>query len=305
METFETYLLQRKRLRPASVKLYLDLTERFTKWLQSQGLQTDQTATNDILDYLSHQQNNGASEGVRKSTLTVLRHYFNYLRQASLLAKKACTFNPATGLYLKNKRKTVPPLALPLTELQKLYEQYEAADSQSLKSKVIIGLLVYQGMASKELPQITLKHIDLKEGRIHIPDQNRINGRSLKLDAGQVYYLQKLIQERGLSADNELLLPPIKYPNNYYKHLLKRLKKISPKLESIAHIRQSVIQHWTQGHDIRQAQYMAGHRWVSSTQRYDLGSLETLKAEIQEKHPLDKASGTPSQGRPTRRPKLL
>ncbi|MFA7468485.1 MAG: tyrosine-type recombinase/integrase [Desulfotomaculaceae bacterium] len=286
METFETYLMQRKKMRPASVEYYLDLTGRFTKWLQSQGIQPDQAGTGDILDYSSYQQNSGATEGVRKSSLTTIRHYYAYL-----LSKRACTFNPATGLYLKNSRTTVPPVALPLDQLHDLYEQYPVTGAQSLKSKVITGLLVYQGLAVKELPVLTLKHLELKEGRIQIPDQHRINGRTLKLDASQVYYLQKFIEERQLSAENQLLLPPMKFPHNYYKHLLKRLKNIAPKLESIGHIRQSVLQHWAQSHDIRQAQYMAGHRWVSSTQRYDLGSLETLKAEIQDKHPLDKASG--------------
>jgi len=39
-------------------------------------------------------------------------------------------------------------------------------------------------------------------------------------------------------------------------------------------------------HNLRQVQYMAGHKHVSSTERYAMNNLEELKTEVEKYHPL-------------------
>jgi integrase/recombinase XerD len=41
-----------------------------------------------------------------------------------------------------------------------------------------------------------------------------------------------------------------------------------------------VITAWIKQHGLRKAQYMAGHRYVSSTERYNEDKLEELKKEV-------------------------
>ena len=50
-------------------------------------------------------------------------------------------------------------------------------------------------------------------------------------------------------------------------HMFRRLKRIYPEIKNAGQIRQSVITHWLKTHNLREVQYMAGHRWVSSTDR--------------------------------------
>jgi len=44
--------------------------------------------------------------------------------------------------------------------------------------------------------------------------------------------------------------------------------------------------HWLKVNNLRQVQYLAGHKYVSSTQRYQLTTLDDLKGELQKHHPM-------------------
>ena len=68
--------------------------------------------------------------------------------------------------------------------------------------------------------------------------------------------------------------------------MFRRLKIIYPEIKNAQQIRQSVITHWLKTNNLREVQYMAGHRWVSSTERYQLNNLEGLKAQVDKYHPL-------------------
>jgi integrase/recombinase XerD len=56
-------------------------------------------------------------------------------------------------------------------------------------------------------------------------------------------------------------------------------------------IRQSVITYWLKTMNLRQVQYMAGHKRVSSTERYLGNNLESLKDKLEKCHPLNNKLG--------------
>ncbi|MFD0767116.1 hypothetical protein ACFQZI_19835, partial [Mucilaginibacter lutimaris] len=72
---------------------------------------------------------------------------------------------------------------------------------------------------------------------------------------------------------------------NNLLHLSYALKKINPKYKHAVQIRQSVITEWLKEKDLRTVQYMAGHRYVSSTERYRESNLEELKEALLKHHP--------------------
>lgn len=53
----------------------------------------------------------------------------------------------------------------------------------------------------------------------------------------------------------------------------------------LEHLRASVITHWVQVYDLRKAQYLAGHRHVSSTEAYKQQVLDELQADVKKFHP--------------------
>ena len=55
---------------------------------------------------------------------------------------------------------------------------------------------------------------------------------------------------------------------------------------SVSQIRASVITHWLKNHNLRQVQYLAGHRYVSSTEAFLANDLDDLQEEITKYHPI-------------------
>ncbi|WP_315824055.1 tyrosine-type recombinase/integrase [Paraflavitalea speifideaquila] len=74
--------------------------------------------------------------------------------------------------------------------------------------------------------------------------------------------------------------------NNRLKHMFDQLRQLNPKVINAKQIRSSVITHWLRQNNLRQVQYMAGHKYVSSTQRYQLNNLDDLQNELQQHHPM-------------------
>jgi len=72
---------------------------------------------------------------------------------------------------------------------------------------------------------------------------------------------------------------------NTLLHLGHALRKINLKVKHAMQIRQSVITGWLKEKDLRTVQYMAGHRYVSSTERYRESNLEELKEALLKYHP--------------------
>ena len=75
--------------------------------------------------------------------------------------------------------------------------------------------------------------------------------------------------------------------NNFVTRLMQKLRKIDPSIKNAKQLRASVIMKWLKQHNLREVQYMAGHRYVSTTESYRQNEMEGLKEEIMQYHPLD------------------
>jgi integrase/recombinase XerD len=70
-----------------------------------------------------------------------------------------------------------------------------------------------------------------------------------------------------------------------WKRLSEELRKQNPRFQDVNQVRASVITHWLGKHGLRQVQYMAGHRFISSTERYQVGQIADLQSDIDRFHP--------------------
>ena len=74
--------------------------------------------------------------------------------------------------------------------------------------------------------------------------------------------------------------------SNRMRRVTRQLQKLNPKVINANQIRNSVITLWLQRYHLRQVQYMAGHKYVSNTQRYQILNADDWQSELQKYHPM-------------------
>lgn len=290
-EKFKEYLQQR-RYRESTVNGHLQNVGYFLKWIESNGLhEPENVEYKNLLEYVQYEQQQNKDVSTINLRISSISKYFEFLKEQGVITK-----NPARTLRIKGKAKTVIQNPLKYDELLNLYNTYKELQKRSLqqiktdlahqRNIIIVSLLIWQGLHSGELEKLEVNHINLNEGIIYIPSTARSNSRELKLSTQQILTLHTYIYggTRGkLKPTAEELLPGNLH--NIVSLLTEELKGINPQIKNALHIRASVILHWLRQHNKRQVQYMAGHKYITSTEMYEVQELETLTDQLSKHHP--------------------
>ena len=303
MQSFKAYLNQ-KGLRSASIVTYKKAVDRFRDWLVTENLPAPEVSYADLLAWIQVLRETNLHAKTINVKLGAIRHYYAYLIETNQ-AKN----NPAQGLVLKGVSKSRVHNLLNELHLQAIYTSYqpewpEQSERDKLagyRNQVMLSLLIEQGLLRRELEG--LKLVDLQAGKLHVPATSGTNSRTLPLQAYQVglltYYIQEIRREilkRNGTASDRLLLGieggiSLKNP---LAALIKKLKRAHPDpsiglgadLKNALQLRQSRIRLWLEKYDLRTVQYMAGHRYISSTEKYAFEDMKNLQKQLSKYHPL-------------------
>jgi len=238
-----------------------------------------------MIDYVNYCKSKGNTTHTIRLKIKSLDHYFEFL-----VKQKRATENPAKLLKMQGGTKKIPHKLLDQEELKTIYEHQETYGLVQKRNKVLLSLVVFQAVGSMELEKIELKDVDLVNGKIYIPGTRASNSRTLELKVQQLLLFQDYITNtrreilKEANKTSDLLLVNQGQGNgilsNVISILIRNLHRLYPKLTSLQQVRQSVVTQWIKEHGLRKAQYMAGHRYVSSTERYNEDRLEGLKKEL-------------------------
>ncbi len=281
-----TEYLQQKKYSESTVKTYNFYILRFLTWLESENLSPESFTYTDLLEYMRDCQEKGITKRTVHNILCIIRHYSNYLT-----CEKRRTDNPAAGVFIKGLVRKLPMGLLNFEELEELYKQYSIQLNVEKSKKILLGLMVYQGLSVGELMRIISQDIKLKEGKIKIRGTKRTSERILNLNANQMISIQQYVNENkfkegALFTELTKTKNSKRNINNRVRYMLLQLKQLNDKVTSAKQIRSSVITYWLGQNNLRQVQYMAGHKYVSSTERYQVNNLDDLKNELQQHHPM-------------------
>lgn len=297
LKIFDQYL-RSKKYAVDTIRQTRNYAGVYLEWLEREEKKAEDIDYQAFTDFI-FQLKKEKTVNLTKRIILAVRHYYE-----SLEIDK----NPASGIHIRGSRKSILNDIVPYSELLELYNSYQTLDDRAKRNKIILGLLIYQAITTGELHQLEPRHIKLKEGKIYIPGHGNTNSRTLELEATQLLELQEyllVIRPRMLAnitayrsgrkpnKINSIIKDKLFFSENgndnikqSLYHMFRAIKKTQPKITSGKTIRSTIIAEWLKTKDIRIVQYMAGHRWVSSTERYNVFNLQELKDSLKKHHPL-------------------
>tara|TARA_B110000090_G_scaffold208709_1_gene263154 strand:- start:1773 stop:2687 length:915 start_codon:yes stop_codon:yes gene_type:complete len=284
--------LEKKGYTTKSIPTYLKTQNQFIEWCCNYGTTAETIDYKTFLKYIEHLRERNLKPRTLKGYVSNLKIYFNYLTEENYRQE-----NSIQNINIKGVKKEVIHDLLSQDELEDLYQSYNIEKGNLLarkRNKIMLGLLIYQGLTTQNLQQLQVENIQLYKGKIDLLGTKKSNGRILELKPWQLMELMEYIKEirvqilEQTSKETEQLFLPLgsslKLHNSLSK-IVKELKKINHKFIDIKQIRTSVIVNWLKQHNLRKVQYLAGHRYISSTERYQQDDLESLHKTINIYHP--------------------
>jgi integrase/recombinase XerD len=320
MNSIEKYL-QSKGLSKSTIKCYYTEILEFITWCDVQNIEAENSSTTEVTAYLSHLQNKGQQNKTRNINLNTLKHYFDYVILAGIRND-----NPAKHIKIRGTGSKKLYSIFTKEALESLYKNYQVPQEDDDRSnrnwfanyrkskqrnKAILSLMIYQGLSTDEINRLRLTDVSLKEGTLFISGTRKRNERILALKPHQIMELmeyqlttrKELLDQRHSKRSEAIsalyFIPSLQVGKttvdyrpstvdsiNIWKALSREVKTVNKQFINFQQIRASVITHWLKQYNLRQVQYMAGHRFISSTERYLAGQIEELQEEIDNYHPI-------------------
>jgi len=292
---FTEYLLK-NRYSHSTIKVHLLRIRRLQAWLKDQGIEENGMTYPQMLQYTKYlQTEKGYERQSINNELRAIKLYHDYLIEENIAME-----NPATDMTIRGTRTKAIGELLDNEELEDLYYSYPTAHhdtffkASKLRDKVVIGLMVFQGVTTMELHHMQEEHLQLKKGKIDVPSTRRTNSRTLKLQPCQIMELMQYIHEARpylLKRDKgnnpeKMFFGSIDQMHNITSRILKVMKENNQKIKGCSSLRTSIIINWLKNHSLRKTQYMAGHRYISSTEKYLQDDIENLHDIVNNFHPI-------------------
>ena len=303
MNKYKNYL-EKNSYSIKSIPTYQKAKDRFNEWCATYGTTATEIDYKTFLQYIQHLKTTRIKPRTLKNYINNLRIYFNYLVESNQRFE-----NIIENINIKGVKTTVKQNTFTSDELENFYFEYKELYNTTLSEKrnrIIIGLLIYQGLTTRNIEDLKVENVQLYKGKLEILGTKKSNGRTLELKPWQLMELMEYIEKirpqfleqkqkySSLWEDAEgrwedklfLTLGKSKSLQNIFRKINKSLREINNKYINVNQIRTSVIINWLSQYNLRKTQYFAGHRFISSTEKYQQDDMESLHETINLYHPL-------------------
>lgn len=297
IKAYKKYLRE-KHYAVDTISVYVKDVSQYLKYIEAESVELEQVRYKDILPYFFQLKKEDSERVIKRKVLSI-RHFYDMLKVSK---------NPVSGIQVKIRRSSSLHGIVNYEKLVQQYESYEVYDNRTKRNKVMLGVLIYHGVTMSELQLLRVEDVRIKQQQIYIRSTRISNARTLKLVASQLLDLQEYllvirpnmlqsIEEKRPGRRPSKVNPEIKEKlffsehgsieiKNSLKHMFRYIKKSNPQITSAKVIRSTVIAEWLKTIDVRKVQYMCGHKYVSSTERYKAYNLKELKESLEKYHPL-------------------
>ena len=271
-----------------TIRGYINNMNCFINWCESNQIKPDVATLNQIYEYVEHIRNKGYGIICLKGRILALKHYYKFIRRKT---------NPALLVKVEKAEKKLPSNLLDEETLTSLFISIIPQTLGQKKSKVMLGLVIFQAVKREELELLELEHVDIENKRIYIPSSSRCNSRYVHLEMFQIkdieryiYQLRPQLLKEAKKNTSKLFFSSGqgKHLNNSLTFIMKGIKRINPYLKTLAQLRESRITIWLKKYGVRQAQYLSGLRYPTSLSRYKKTDIDNLKNKLKLVHPMER-----------------
>ena len=278
----------RQSLMQSSVKSYLYDINKYKK----NNKNADKYDYQKVMQHIEILRNEHSVSNVKR-VIASIKKYYDYLIETGKRKD-----NPARAIRIRDGKENPIQLQDLFTEKELqilLIPRIERYPFLTKRNKIIMSLLVNQGLRLGEIENIKLTDIDLEKATIQINKTGITNARNLPLKAEQILLLYEFInQDRNKlktfrNDENALLLGKLGTPirKEDVDYLISTYQKQSKKKLTTTTIRQSVIANlFIKNNDLRIVQHFAGHKSPDTTEKYRQTGLNALKTAIDKLHPI-------------------
>lgn len=272
--TFKQYLEQ-KNYQPRTIITTQSTVNQFKDWLGKHNISVYRVNHTIAMRYVGYLNRKHKPQVVNQK-LAHLRHYYSFLVTSK---------HPFLDIKVLGSRKKTFTDLLTTEELRTIYLLLPEETQDQIRTKILAGFYIFQGVSTRDITELKVKHLKLHEGRIMIPQTRRGNSRTLSLDPVQMMLLIQFVT----NTPKDKLIYQAFGNANQRSYIVSKLNKDLRKFKgykNLSQIRHSVVMNWLKTSNLRQVQYMAGHRYISTTESYLQSDYEGLKLAIVDKHPM-------------------
>ena len=263
------------------------VADRYVKWMKENKLTPAKVKRSRFMDFMQLYKDEGICDRTIESKERAIKRYHEFL---------GTKHNPAKSWLKRKKKHELPPPIIDKEELEGIYQAQKPKSPAEYRDRCMLGLILFQGLLRGELEELRMSDIDFEEGKVFVQGQRRTNTRRLKLESTQLMHLydyvnkyrKELLVYRTYETDRFFLSKGTSEKmGNSLELLMKRVKKAYPYIEGFRQIRGSVISHWDKEEGVIMAMVKAGHRYVSSTERYQTKKYDELREDLKTMHPFE------------------
>jgi integrase/recombinase XerD len=189
MKNIEKYL-HTKGYRLNTIRGIVSGIKKFLQWCEGKKINPVNVTYTDVVSYMQDVQLQTDNKRTLSGKIQAVRIYYNYL-----IRKSEIDINPVKDLQIRNKVKQAPKNILKFETLENIYKSCTGEGVAGKRNRVMVGLMIYQGLGTGELTALEVKDVNIHEGKIYVPQIGRSNSRTLKLEAHQVIEIQNYIKQ--------------------------------------------------------------------------------------------------------------
>ena len=285
--TFEDYLYKYGHT-PKTVKSYLFANKIF----MTDNPNPEEFKYKDIVEYLNKKVSDYANSNTKVYILNGMKKYYDYLLETGRRED-----HPCRNFFVRNQRnkQVIHQDLFSTHELEMMLEREERYADLQQRNQVVISLLIYQGLHSREISNLNLSNVDLDSGTIFIRATPKVSQRHLEITNKQYRLFDRYLNEGRKSLlrdDNQafvlgklgtrMSVDDINYLVSTFKGLFPD-RNLNPST-----VRQSVIANWLNEKKLplEQVQLLSGQKWISTTIKYKQVNIDEQRKLMNRFHPL-------------------